>query len=437
MGYFWIMGLEREQSNVAKAAGIAGFFSSRVFALGGFISAHLLLIWLGLHGVATPMGDIIYAYQPWVQRMQETGEFFGLQLPWVYPWPNLLLVFVPAQFNIDYQAAWLIWSTAFSIAAASYLLWAKGFDSAKTARALWLWTATLVLLGPVSISRLDSFSVALSAVGVVAWLQNRRLFAVAVFAIGVWFKVWPIALLIAGFAALRGLRQRLNIVVVSLSVGVGILLIGLLLGGTPQALTSFVTGQTDRGIQIESPWAAFWLWAGALGSKDAGLYFDGPLQTFQVFGAGTQVFSALLGPVMYLALGITGILGLKAAAAQGSSGTTIGSEPVNRVFALVALTGVLDLIVFNKVGSPQYYGWLIVPLLFGYLAGVFKKPNLISWVLGIAALTGVVYPYIYDNILGLDAWAVAVLTLRNLAVVGLLVYCNLKLSELGKKPSSL
>ena len=403
---------------------------SRVVAFIGFIGANLGLIWIGLHGVATPMGDIIYAYEPWVQRMLQSGQLLGLQQPWVYPWPNLLLVIGPSLLGSDYQTAWLFESSAFSIVSALVLLLAKNIDSHRKVIAVWFWTASLILLGPVSVSRLDTFSVALVVVGIVALVQLRPRIATGLFTLGVWFKVWPIALIVGLWASTR---KRWQLVSIAASVGLFVPVIGFLFGGSAHNLLSFVTDQSNRGIQIESPWAAFWLWAAVFGSKDAGLYFDVPLQTFQVFGPGTQVFAGLLGPVIYLALGITAVLGWKAAKAQGFDALDVGQgkQAMYRVFAWTGLTGVLDLIVFNKVGSPQYYGWLIAPVLFGLLVRVWQNRTVVVWVLALSVLTGLIYPYVYDSILASAWWAIGILTFRNLAVIGLLVYCNLKLTQLG------
>jgi hypothetical protein len=428
--------MNSESGTRAVSSRLGRFAQSRVLAFAGFLSAQLGLVWLGLHGFSTPMGDIIYAYEPWAQQMLQSGKFFGLQLPWVYPWPNLLLVFgptsiFPTQFGSDYQGAWLVESAAFSFVAVLVLLLARGIDSRRKALAVWFWTAALILLGPVSVSRLDSFSIALGVVGVVAWVRLKPRAAAIWFTLGVWFKVWPIALLIGLWASVQ---KRWHLIAVLSGVGLAVLFVGYLLGGSPHNLLSFVTDQSNRGIQIESPWAAFWLWAGVFGSKDAGLYFDMPLQTFQVFGPGNQIFANLLGPVMYLALGITAFLGWKAAQIQllGSLEASNRVVAFNRVFAWTSLTGVLDLIVFNKVGSPQYYGWLIVPVMFGLLVRVWPSRTVVVWFLAISALTGLIYPYIYDSILASAWWAIAILTVRNLLVVGLLVYCNLKLTELGK-----
>jgi hypothetical protein len=50
----------------------------------------------------------------------------------------------------------------------------------------------------------------------------------------------------------------------------------------------------------------------------------------------------------------------------------------------------------------------------------------------IAALSNLVYPIFYDDLLNGEASALALLTLRNVVYVGLLVWANVKLSALAK-----
>jgi hypothetical protein len=181
--------MNSEAGTSAVASRLGRFARSRVVAFLGFLSVQLGLIWLGLHGFSTPMGDIIYAYEPWAQQMLQSGQFFGLQLPWVYPWPNLLLVFGPTQFGPtplggDYQGAWLLESSAFSVLAVLVLLLARGIDVRRRVLAVWFWTAVLVLMGPVSVSRLDSFSIALGVVGVVAWARLKPRVSAVWFTLG-------------------------------------------------------------------------------------------------------------------------------------------------------------------------------------------------------------------------------------------------------------
>lgn len=403
------------------------FFASRAFALFGFVLAHLLLVWLGLSGKSTPMGDITFAYEPWARQMQSEGSLLGLTQPWVYPFPNLLLVLAPRLLGPDYQMGWLLLSSTISVLAALFVLIGAKAPMRTRVLAVWIWVACLLAMGPVSISRLDSASVAVAIVGVVLWQRGgvSQKAASATFALAVWLKVWPIALLVGAFASTK---RRLATFGWFLAPAAVITLLGLALGGSLASIFSFFTQQSGRGLQIESPWAAPWLWVGVSGSKDAGIYFDQPLLTFQVFGTATSVFANLLSFVMYGAVLITIALGYKA--------SKTGLAP-DRIFAWTAMTAVLDLIVFNKVGSPQYYGWLIAPLLFGVLAGVWRLRGMGSWVIALCALTGLIYPAIYDNILALDWWAIGVLTLRNLAAIALLIYSNLQLTALGKLKSSL
>jgi hypothetical protein len=72
-----------------------------------------------------------------------------------------------------------------------------------------------------------------------------------------------------------------------------------------------------------------------------------------------------------------------------------GSDP-SHVLPAVALTLTVVLIVFNKVGSPQYIGWLAAPIIAGLvLERRFIAPAFIALLLG--ALTQAFYPYLYNG----------------------------------------
>jgi hypothetical protein len=68
-----------------------------------------------------------------------------------------------------------------------------------------------------------------------------------------------------------------------------------------------------------------------------------------------------------------------------------GSKP-ERVIAVAALTATLDLIVFNKVGSPQYQIWLVAPVMLGLAFGLKNWRLPTFGVLALALLTQLVYP---------------------------------------------
>jgi len=402
--------------------------NSATFAL--FAAVHVWLVYQGNNGFGTPMGDITTAYQPWLEQMQGSGLLLGLTATWVYPFPNLLFEFAPTWLPtwLGYQTAWLTVVTALDLTAAGVILWTTfgGKHAVSGRRARWgvaTWAGLLLALGPTSISRLDTPSVALAVIAVVLWLRGRQVPAIGLMALAVWFKVWPVALL-AGMVV--SARHRLRAIGTVSAVGLGVLGIGALLGSLANVL-SFVTMQSGRGIQIESPWAAPWLWGGVLHLPDSGLYYDNQMKTFQVIGEASHTLAALLGPVMYVALGITIFLGWAAAR------RTRNENKLLEIVAWVGFTGALDLIVFNKVGSPQYYGWLIAPVLLAVLASLPRWRFAVIGAFVVLVLTQLVYPVAYDAILASDAGATALLTLRNAVAIALLVHANLRLGAIGKE----
>ena len=194
--------------------------------------------------------------------------------------------------------------------------------------------------------------------------------------------------------------------------------------GANDSLFSFVFKQGNRGIQVESPIAMIWIWAAKLGAHDTGIYYDREIITNQVFGPMVDLFAQLMTPIMFAALGITVWLGYRAKKA---------GTPGNTVFAVMALTAVLDLIVFNKVGSPQFMAWLAVPMM---ALIIFEVPRLRIPLVGLlilAATTNLIYPVFYIDLMGLGDLSVGLLTIRNALLIAMLVYANLRLSELTRK----
>jgi hypothetical protein len=107
-----------------------------------------------------------------------------------------------------------------------------------------------------------------------------------------------------------------------------------------------------------------------------------------------------------------------------------------QVFVLAALTGVLDLIVFNKVGSPQFMVWLTVVLVALVYFGINKAKLALAFGAAILLLTQLVYPVFYLELLGLETLPLGLLTLRNLLLVALLIWANLQLSKKAEETTS-
>lgn len=380
---------------------------------------HLGLIASGLWGVGRPMGDLPYAYEPWINQMFATGRWLGINANWVYPYPALLPMVLAKRIHPQsLQAGWLTLVTVLNLLALMRL--SRFGRSSQGMAASWYWLGFLALLGPVAISRIDSISILLAIFGVVAWLQGSSRQASVWFTLGAWMKVWPAALVLA---LLSKAKDRIPVLIAAAVTSLSILALGLLLGGN-LSLLSFITTQNDRGIQIESPAAMWWMWLGVAGVEGAGPIYSASMMTFQVQGEGVVVVGTLLTLALIVAVGITLFLAWRASRSEAEH---------RELMVVTALTLTLDLIVFNKVGSPQFIGWLAVPILAGMLIGLKKWQVPMILGLALAALTNLIYPVLYAGILSSEFWSTGVLTIRNALELVLLTWANLRLMSLTSR----
>ena len=378
------------------------------------IAAYSFLIYSGLRGVGTPMGDLNFAYQQWM----DSNVAFGLTSDWVYPWVAIVPMWLA---NAVSPGAliwpWLVGSGLLTLVIAVAIVYRENTSRAYVA--MYFWLASLVMLGPVSISRLDTISVSLGVVAVYLLSKGNPATAAIWLSVATWIKVWPVAALAALSAATR---RKANLIVVILSANIALLLFGIVLGAD-ESILSFLTGQTGRGIQIEAPIAELWLWPAVLGDPSFGIKYSAEMMTFEVFGPNIEFFANMMTVVQLGALAITFGLGLLALKRGANSG---------EIFFWVLFTGILDLIVFNKVGSPQYLTWLVVPIVYGILVGAQRIQWVAVGVLILSALTWLIYPVLYSGLLQSGFGETLALTIRNLALVAGLVYANLRLQKLGK-----
>ena len=372
----------------------------------------------GMYGRVAPFTDVLL-YGWWLFEMQG-GPILGVSADWVYPYPALIPIFVATALGggVNILLGWVIMMAILNTLLIGQITdWGRG--QSKAFVAAWFWLGFLFLLGPVAIGRIDAVATAIAGFGLVAFSNGKIRQAVTFFTLGAWVKIWPIATALGLFLS-SNLKKNL-LLTASIAVS-AVLALGLLLGGD-LSLLSFVSTQGNRGIQIESPIATIWLWAAKLGTVGAGIYFDDVLLTNQVSGPGVAEVAALMTPAMAVAIAITALLGWRAARAGADS---------NQVFAIVSLTAVLDLIVFNKVGSPQFIGWLAVPIIAVIIFQLHGWRVAMVGGLGLAALTYLIYPLYYLDLMGLGWLSISLLTVRNLGLILLLVWANLKLGSLAK-----
>ncbi|GGF01369.1 glycosyltransferase 87 family protein [Mycetocola zhadangensis] len=398
---------------------------------GAFVAVHFLLGWicLGMPGtgigelaLGLPLGDVTLVYRPWVLQALGDDGVPGLSEPWVYPIAALLPLFAAMVAGPDnYGVTWLVLVALLSAMALAVLL-GRGTSPRRRASAWW-WIAFTAALGPIAVARIDAITVPLAIVALLLVAQHPRIGG-TLLALATWIKVWPAAL-IGGL--LLASTRRWTVCVAGVVTSVVLAAVAMGAGGGAHLL-SFVTEQTGRGLQIEAPVATPYLWLAAAGVESSSIYYSTDILTFQVAGPNVDTVAAIMTPLLALAVTATALIGARA--------VRLGA-PVVRVLPPLLLALVVTLQLFHKVGSPQFLTWLIAPIVLGIVwrGRGYTVPAAIA--LGLAALTHLVYPYLYFRLLAADPVLVAVLTARNLGYVVLLGWALHAVLTAHRRPAAL
>jgi hypothetical protein len=376
----------------------------------GFALVHAWLTWLGV--VVAPASSFhdVDLYRWWMYQGLTDGVWPVLDGAWVYPAGAVLPMLPPALAGtvstVAYALAWCVLVAVLDAVATTALL----LDGRRGAAATWWWLAFLVALGPVAIGRLDAIVAPLMVLALLLGLRRPRL-AATLLTVGAWIKVAPGALLLPLATAAR--HPVRDVVAPALAVCT-VVVAGVAAGGGLAHVTSFLGTQTGRGLQVESVTATPWVLA-SLTRDDVSIRLNETLITWEVTGPGTTTAAGVLDVLLVLAVAVVGGL-LWWARTEGRS---------DAAFLPGALLLLAVLVVVNKVGSPQLLAWLAAPVavLLTRPDGVGRRwlRSVAGGVLAAAALTQVVFPWAYLDLLAGSGSVAAVLTARNLLLVTVLV----------------
>jgi hypothetical protein len=200
---------------------------------------------------------------------------------------------------------------------------------------------------------------------------------------------------------------------------VGLALLSLIFGGWTRLLSP-LTWQSGRGLQIESVWATPLMIARAADPRRWTVDMS-RFQAFEIFGPGVSTLLLLSNVVTLLGLVAMIVLYVRGFRTRAPDQVAIG---------LVVLSIVAIMIVTNKTLSPQYLLWLGGPMaaLLLLKRTEVTEPErrtirrLAAQLLVLALLTQLVYPALYDGLLGgrgqvMLVVATAVTALRNVALL--------------------
>ena len=372
-----------------------------------FVLTHLLLGFQNLNESGTPLGDVIIQYKYWAEQADFAGYYVGIDKEWVYPIVAMVPILIAAIFGFNnYAGAWLALVFVLDlIAFAAMVGWRRRSDTIPYIG--WWWIGFLLLLGPIAMGRIDSISVPIAIVAVLLLARRPRV-AAFLLTIATWIKVWPAALIAAVIVASKA---RIRFLVTVLITSILIIAIAMALGSGFRVF-SFVTQQTSRGLQVESPVSTIWMWMSYAHVPGAFPYYNIAINTFEVGGPDATAVAALLTPLLALVVLVVVILGI-VAVQRGAV--------VTELLAPLALALVSAFIAFNKVGSPQYMTWLAVPIILGIATHSmgygrsFQIPGFVAIVA--AGLTQIFYPVEYLDLLRLNAVLLIDLTVRNILIL--------------------
>lgn len=339
----------------------------------------------------------------------------GLDAAWVYPAGAMVPMLVAGigglGYGNGYAIVWALMVTALDAAALAVLMRRRNGLAAA-----WWWTAFLLLLGPIAMGRLDAVVAPLVVVALL-WGLDRPAIASFLLAVGAWVKVAPGALIAPLFLAARRPWRDVVVPAAALSAVVVGTVVGL--GGGDHVL-SFLFEQGARGLQIESVGATPWLLV-ALFSQKITRWMNQEINTWEIYGPGTSQVAGLLGVLFTLAIAAVAVLLWWR---REKLGRQLWTDRAGRHELLVrgAFLMTLAMLVFNKVLSPQYIGWLSGPLVVAVALGLPGWERERRWVLAIAGATQIVFPWLYGQITYGGAGTTLVLAARNAALVVLLVW---------------
>ena len=399
---------------------------SRTALWTAFVLVH---VWITAEGVAIVRGSSFWdldLYRYWMWLGLNEGQWPVLDVPWVYPALALVpmgavALVVGSTSSLAYALGWCAIVTLLDGVAVHRLtrtgppVGVRRRDAGPGAVGAWWWLAFLVLLGPVAMGRLDAI-VAPIVVVALCLAVSRPGVASALLTVGAWIKVAPGPLLVPLVLAAR--RPWREVVLPAGAVTLAVVA-AVAVGGRLTDVASFLASQGDRGLQIEAVAATPWVVAATV-SPAVQRWFNDELVTWEITGPGTTL--------MIDALAVAFVVAIAAVAAllwwvRHHRGATFWTDDAARHGFVVhgALLMTTALIVTNKVGSPQFIGWLAPPVAVGLALGLRRWRLPAALVAGIAGATQVVFPLAYGGVVSGAPAPTVVLVLRNVALVVLLV----------------
>jgi hypothetical protein len=281
-----------------------------------------------------------------------------------------------------------------------------------------------IILSHVTFARYDLFPGILTAIACLSYayyLKNERniylIWASILLALAFSVKIYPIVIapLIFFIEIFRRRYTKTFLFCAIFALVCSISLIFVLQGR--ENFNKFLDYQGGRDLQLESSYASIWL-AGekihlidsaSIAVQNGALEINNPM--------AKKIGKFILPAVALILISIYGYLVYILKKYKH-----LKTSSLIQIFAVGANLTVLVFTIFNKVFSPQYIIWLLTLIpLFSLLSFKFYKKELMALAilsLIISIFTFLIYPVFYGDLIDKEAFAICILLVRNILLVG-------------------
>lgn len=304
-------------------------------------------MWGDLNHYYDNAGDVLNGLMPYSEAKFE------------YPPLSLLFMLIPRIFTWDlnsfhYGCAVL---TYVFIAIGSYYLLRMADEYIGCRWQTHLILILLIIFGSYFvIARNDVYPTVLAIIAFWLYLKNRYVPAFVVMALAAMTKMYPAIFLLAMLVPFLMRREWKTGFVCLVAAAMTCLIVELpFLLADPSTAFAYLTYHSDRGIQIESVAAGFFMLYNIFVPGDLAVVFN--YGSDNITGVGPDTLAPFMNPIMFLVLVIFVL-----AVFIRASGSESAKKKIGPIVCIASVTMLMLFVAFSKVYSAQYLIWVVMLL---------------------------------------------------------------------------
>jgi Glycosyltransferase family 87 len=376
----------------------------------------LLMLWattaLPWFSHGSVLGDVTI-YRGWA-KVLESGTYPVHDTQWQYPPAAALIFLVPQVFThlgVSYIIAFFFFALLADLAIFLLLLSHANRNAVADSAdphltGVWAWVIGGFAIGPLVLMRYDVIVTAFAVGGLIAPARSvkaRWSLRGALLGFGAMVKAWPGALVLG--LPPRGPGRR----AFGWAVGTAVVTTGVLSLCLTGAF-SFLSGQSSRGIEVESVLASPFMVASWFGYPVKVVHLYG---SFQISGPGISAVSSFAE--LLTVVGVCIVLWWRLMRFRPRCWTPA-------LMYDTAFTVLLVLVVTSRVLSPQYLIWLLgLACVVLTENGPMRRGTVMArpacLVIFCVLITQVEFPLLFGEVMGAQFWGTMVVAVRNLILV--------------------